>query len=155
WRVAIRSARPRGLAAEVYSGRGFQEAVLAARGARGDFRIISGGLGFIRGDDEIPSYSLSLVPQSAEFIGAQVTEFFDVTRWWRDIQQSTTATPIAELLQNAPTHIAVIGISKAYLSLVANDLMALDDRDLDRLRIIGMGIHDGCPARLQQCLLPY
>src|SRR5262249_36128822 len=117
---------------------------------------ISGGLGLVRGDERIPSYGLSLVPQSSEFIGARVTsEPFDVDRWWREIQRSDQITPLAELLHANPTSIAVIGISKIYLSLVAKDLMSLDDCDLGRLRLIGLGIGNACPARLQRCLLPY
>src|SRR5262249_39453693 len=46
-------------------------------------------------------------------------------------------------------------ISKAYLSLIAEDLMSLEDRGLDRLRLIGLGIETACPPRLQRCLLPY
>src|SRR5262249_6917039 len=73
WRARIRSARALKVATEVYGGRSFQEAVLAARAGRGEFRIISGGLGLVRGDEEIPSYSLSLVRRSSEFIGARIS----------------------------------------------------------------------------------
>ena len=51
-----RSARALKVATEVYGGRSFQEAVLAARAGRGEFRIISGGLGLIRGDLGQKSY---------------------------------------------------------------------------------------------------
>jgi hypothetical protein len=143
-------------ATETYGGRRFQEAILAARAGRAEFRIISGGLGLIRGDEQIPTYALSLVPESSEFIGARVAEeHFDVTRWWSEIQRSTQTAPLADLLLANRTSIAVIGISKTYLSLVAQDLMSLEDRYLDRLRLIGMGIKDSCPSRLQRCLLPY
>jgi hypothetical protein len=156
WRARVRAAQPLKSATEVYCGRSFQEAVLAARAGRAEFRIVSGGLGLVRGDEQIPSYGLSLVPQSSEFIGARVTdESFDVARWWREIQRSDQTAPLAELLHANPTSIAVIGISKVYLSLIAKDLMSLDDCDLDRLRLIGMGIRTACPSRLQRCLLPY
>jgi hypothetical protein len=156
WNERTRTARTVRPATEVYSGRGFQEAVLAARAGRGSFRIISGGLGLVRGDEQIPSYSLSLVRESPEFIGARVTdEPFDVVRWWKEIQRSAQTAPLAELLHSNPTAIVVIGISKSYLSLIAKDLMSLEDRDLDRLRLIGMGIGYACPSRLQHCLLLY
>ena len=127
-----------------------------ARVGRAEFRIISGGLGLIRGDEQIPSYTLSLVPESSEYIGARVvSDSFDVARWWSGIQRSSQGAPLADLLRANPTSIAVIGISKTYLSLIAEDLMSLDDRDLDRLRLVGMGIESACPSRLQCCLLPY
>src|SRR3954453_24112552 len=72
WRKRTKTACAVGTAMEVYCGRSFQEAVLAARSASADFRIIPVGLGLVRGDQAIPSYSLPLVPQSPEFIGARV-----------------------------------------------------------------------------------
>src|SRR5262249_42334773 len=72
WRKRVRSAPVVGLASEVYCGRSFQEAAIGARAGRADFRIISGGLGLIPSEQEIPSYSLSLVRNSAEFIGTRV-----------------------------------------------------------------------------------
>jgi hypothetical protein len=156
WRERVKSARAVGLATEVYSGRSFQEAILAARAGRAEFRVISGGLGLVRGDEQIPSYSLSLVRKSPEFIGARVTdEPFDVAQWWSEIQRSDQAAPLAELVHANPTVIAVAGISKAYLSLIAKDLMSLEDRDLDRIRLVGLGIGNACPSQLQRCLLPY
>src|SRR4051794_9693682 len=67
WLKRIRSAQAAGPAHDVYCGRSFQEAATAARAGRADFRIISGGLGLVRGDQNIPSYSLSLVRESADF----------------------------------------------------------------------------------------
>src|SRR5262245_26580296 len=131
WHARIRSARPLRVATEVYGGRSFQEAVMAARAGRAEFRIISGGLGLVCGNEHIPSYSLSLVRQSSEFIGARVSEGpFNVARWWKEIQRSAQTVPLAELLRTNPASIAVIGISKAYLRLIAEDLMSLADRDL-------------------------
>jgi hypothetical protein len=156
WRKRIRSARDLKVATEVYGGRSFQEALIAARAGRAEFRVISGGLGLIRGDEEIPSYTLSLVRGSSAFIGARITgEAFDVARWWREVQRSSQASPVAEFLRANPARIAVIGISKPYLGLIAQDLMDLNEGDLDRLRIIGLGIDTACPPRLRRCLLPY
>lgn len=128
WRARIRAARPLCSASGLYSGRSFQEALLAARAGRADFRVISGGLGLVRGDEQIPSYSLSLVRESSEFIGTRVIgEPFDVTRWWSEVQRSDQPAPLAELVHANPTAMAVIGISKAYLSLIAKDLLSLED----------------------------
>src|SRR5262249_50304897 len=99
---------------------------------------------------------LSLVRGSSEFIGARVNgEPFDVARWWSEVQRSASRTPLAELLHTNPTVIAVIGISRPYLSLIAKDLMSLEGEGLDRLRLIGLGIGSACPSKLQRCLLPY
>jgi len=156
WRARVQSARQLRAATVIYSGRRFREAILAARAAHTDLRIISGGLGLIRADDQIPSYTLSLVPESSEYVGTRIVgESFDVARWWREIQPSSEGAPLADLLRANPTSIAVIGISKTYLSLISEDLMSLGDGDLDRLRLVGMGIESACPPRLQHCLLPY
>jgi hypothetical protein len=156
WRARVRSAHAVGPATGVYSGRSFQEALLAARAGRAEFRVISGGLGLVRGDEQIPSYSLSLVRESSEFIGGRVTdEPFDVGRWWSEVQRSAQTEPLEELVHTNPTAVVVIGITKAYLSLIAKDLMRLKESDLDRVRLIGLGIGNACPEALERCLLPY
>jgi hypothetical protein len=156
WHKRIGVARIAGPATSVYSGRSFQEAVLAAKASGGDFRIISGGLGLVGGDDEIPSYSLSLVSQSAEFVGSRIAgEPFNPSHWWKGIQRSSSPSPLAKLLKRNPNALSVVGISKAYLPLIAEDLETLSDDELERLRLVGMGIKTSCPPRLQRCVLPY
>jgi hypothetical protein len=156
WCKKIGSARPLRPATDVYCGRNFREACLAAHEARADLRIISGGLGLIRGEDLIPSYSLSLVRGSSEFIGARVVgRSFDPPKWWRQIQRGTRVAPLAKLIHATADAMVVIGISNSYLPLICDDLKSLSDRDLDRVRLIGMSIEDSCPARLQHCILPY
>lgn len=156
WRKRVGSAPAVGLATDVYSGRSFQEAAIAARSGRADFRIISGGLGLVRGDQKIPSYSLSLVQKSDEFVGARVVdEPFDVARWWGEIQRTHETTPIAKLLRANPDAIVLIGISNSYLPLVGKDLTSLKENDLERIRLIGMGIEGACPPQLRECVLPY
>lgn len=156
WRKRIRTASSVGLAQEVYCGRSFQEALSATRAGRAEFRIISGGLGLILGDDLIPAYSLSLVRQSREFIGARVVGApFDASRWWREIQRSCETSPLAQSIRANRKAIAVIGITSTYLSLIADDLATLKDDELDRIRLIGLGIENACPERLRRCILPY
>jgi hypothetical protein len=156
WRKRVGGARAVGSANEVYCGRSFQEAVTAARAGRADFRIISGGLGLIRSDQAIPSYSLSLVRKSSEFIGTRVIGSpFDAARWWSTIQQTRETAPLAKSLRANRSALAVIAISSTYLSLVAGDLASLEDDELDRVRLVGMGIESNCPAQLRRCILPY
>lgn len=156
WRDRVQSARPVGLATDVYCGRSFQEASGAARSARADFRVISGGLGLVRGDDPIPAYSLSLVPQSTDFIGARVSNStFDRAKWWTQIQKTQTAEPLAGLVRTNTDALVVLAISKAYLSLIARDLISLETNHLERIRLIGMGIGETCPPQLRHCILPY
>src|SRR5688572_6428762 len=61
WRQKVDAAGSCARAIDVYCGRSFREAQLAAKAGDADLRIISGGLGLVRGDEAIPSYSLSLV----------------------------------------------------------------------------------------------
>ena len=116
WRKRLRAVTAVAPAIDLYCGRSFQEATSAARAGHADFRIISGGLGFIRGEETIPSYSLSLVRQSPEFIGKRVIgPPFDVSGWWGAIQQSGETSPLAKAICVNRDAIAVIGISNAYL----------------------------------------
>jgi hypothetical protein len=156
WRKRVDAAPAAGLASEVYCGRSFQEATAAARAGRADFRIISGGLGLVRSDQAIPSYSLSLVRNSLEFIGTRVVGApFDVAHWWSEVQQTHQRAPLAKLVRAHRNALVVIAISNTYLSLVADDLCTLDEDDLGRVRLIGLGIGASCPEKLQHCILPY
>ena len=90
WRERVRSAGHLRAATEIYSGRRFQEAVHAGSYRASRISDHLGGLGLIRGDEQIPSYTLSLVPESSEYIGARVVlNSFDVARWWSGIQRSS------------------------------------------------------------------
>lgn len=156
WQKRVGAASTAGPAINVYSGRSFQEAVFAAKACEGDLRIISGGLGLVRGDEAIPSYSLSLVPKSAEFVGSRLAGGpFEASRWWREVQRSKSPSPLAKVLKRDSDATIVIGISKAYLPLISEDLESLSDDQLDRLRLIGLSIKRSCPPRLQRCVLPY
>jgi len=108
WRKRVRSAATAGAAAEVYCGRSFQEAKHAAHAARAKLLIISGGLGLIRADEAIPSYSLSLVRQSSEFVGSRVHgNSFDPAQWWGAIQSGAKSAPLAEAIRTNCDAIAV------------------------------------------------
>jgi hypothetical protein len=155
WRKRVRSGLAAGLAIDVYCGRSFQEATQAARASGADFRIISGGLGLVQGQERIPSYSLSLVSQSQDFIGARITGSFNASHWWREIQRGAEEMPISKLIRGAANGLTVIGMSSSYLPLIAEDLGSLRVEELDRLRLIGMGLEAQCPATLRHCLLPY
>src|SRR5262249_35911491 len=156
WRNRVKAAPKAEAACDVYCGRGFQEAALAARSGRADFRIISGGLGLVRADEAIPAYSLSLVRSSPEFVGSRVLGSpFNASQWWHDIQAALQGAALAELVHANRNAVAVISISSAYLSLIADDLSAIIEDELARIRIIGLGIQDACPVKLRSCILPY
>jgi len=95
------------------------------------------------------------VQQSPEFIGSRVVGApFNAPQWWRQIQK-IDGWPLATLLKANRDLIAVIAISSAYLALICADLKSLSDGDLDRVRLIGLGLEKSCPRRLQPCVLPY
>src|SRR5262249_34079580 len=93
---------------------------------------------------------------SSEFIGARVIgESFDAAKWWSGIQRDMEVAPLAKVMRSNPEAIVVVGISSAYLPLVGNDLTSLEEDDLERLRLVGLGIESSCPSRLRHCILPY
>jgi hypothetical protein len=156
WRKRVKAAPKAGVARDVYCGRSFQEAVFAARAGHADLQIISGGLGLIRADEAIPAYSLSLVRSSPEFVGSRVLGSpFNASYWWHDIQANSQSPALAELVRANHNAVAIVSISSAYLSLIADDLSALTPDELARIRIVGLGIQDACPVKLRSCILPY
>jgi hypothetical protein len=156
WQRRVSRAKAVGRAGDVYCGRSFQEAATAARAACSDLLIVSGGLGLISAHEEIASYSLSLVRQSPEYVGSRVTgAAFDPSLWWSEIQTDHNPAPLAKLLRTNRDAIVIFAISSTYLKLVSSDLISLGDDELERVRLIGMGIDAECPEKLRQCVLPY
>lgn len=157
WRQRVRDALAVGKADTVYCGRSFQEALQAAKVAGTELFVISGGLGLLPATRRIPSYGLSLVPQSEEYIGSRVRgSQFKPDDWWRHIQSDKRKrSPLADLVRNNRDAVTAIAVSSTYLPLISQDLLSLEDPDLERIRLTGLGIAAACPDRLRPYVLPY
>src|ERR1051325_10117554 len=108
-------------AGDLYTGRAFALAASAARSVDADIRIISAGMGLLRADSRIPSYSLTVARGHADSIldrGALYQDF-GARQWWEAMfPQSSLRT----LLRRNPSALVLLALSQPYLAMVAHDL---------------------------------
>ena len=156
WRKAVVRATqtPTGtMARDVYCGRSFKEAVAASE-SNGRLWIISAGLGLVSASDQIPSYSLTVVPGAKDSIRGCVHSF-NARAWWKDLTDLPTSKgSISIAVRESTAATIVLAISLSYYRLVEADLLDLADRDLERIRIVGIA-PTRVASKLESMVMPY
>lgn len=157
WRARVARGSVRLRADTLYNGRAFGLGKGIAESAGADLRILSAGMGLVKQDALIPSYSLSVVPNTKDNIldRALWNATFSAPQWWRAIQSENRRRPIADLLRKHPRALVVIAANSPYIEMVSDELTSLADALLSRVRIIGV---KGLPSWIQplrECVMPY
>ena len=157
WRKLVGNAPVSARADEVYGGRAFREAEEASRQVGGDFWVISGGLGLIPSNKQIPSYSITMSRGSPDCIATKVRGGdFSSSDWWRQINlHNKSKAPIAELVRSGRRKLFFIALSGPYADLVSEDLMSLSDSELKRVRLFGRKLTDVLSRPFHSCVMPY
>jgi len=155
WLGRVASASTKAAARDIYCGRGFQEANQIWTKTRGQPWIVSAGLGLINGDEQIPSYGLTLAPEASDCIARKVDKF-SAGDWWAAINAPRgTCTPLSTLVREGGGELVVIALSEPYARLIGDDLQSLSSSDLRRLRIVGPRQCRYLPERLRPLVMPY
>jgi hypothetical protein len=150
------SELPTSLAAgDLYRGRGFRTARRAAVRANCDFFVASAGLGLVRADRAVPAYGLTVTGvEGPDAVRGRIMGDFDLASWWRALQNGPYATAFREVFQGEG--LILMALSHAYARLLSDDLSALDEASLTRLRIVGADLGRYLPERVRTAaLLPY
>lgn len=157
WRARISAAKDLLPADALYDGRAFALAKAAADATRSDLRIISAGMGLLKRDAPVPSYSLTVTPGTKDFIldRAQKGAPFSVQEWWQALQHRNLRKPIANLLRERPRALMVIAASAAYVEMVSDELSELDEELRARVRIVGIKNDATVAAPLRSHVMPY
>ena len=154
WSGMIAASRETQPARDLYCGRSFREAEGAAKIARGKLLVISAGLGLIDADTQVPHYGLTLTPGSEDDISSRCITPFAAADWWALVNKGNRY-PLAQCVRNNPDHVYVVCLSKAYGRLVEQDLLSLDAKGRERLRLVGPSLAKHVADDLQPCVLPY
>jgi len=138
WSERIRRSTRRVPAAELYVGRGLVEARRASKAICADLRIVSAGLGLVAGQELVPAYSLTVTMGDPDSIACKVGSEFSLGDWWRVLRNSFERPEgaLADLLA-ARTGVAILALPSTYLNLVTDELLALPENSLARVRIVG------------------
>src|SRR5882762_7501776 len=140
WKRRLGEADERVEAMNLYQGRAYCEAVKAARLARTPLCVISAGMGLITETDRISPYSLTISDRHADSIANRVMDgaAFSPSQWWAALRSGGIGRrSLAEVVAKSKETHFVLAVSSVYLALVAEDLLDLKKRDLDRVRLIG------------------
>lgn len=155
WRGRLLEADERVIASKLYAGRGFLEATAAASVLQAELYIVSAGLGLVRAETVVPPYALSVAGQGGDNVLLRIVDGADAEKWWRDgASQSPFSLQISEVMQ--ATHGPVIvALSRAYLAMIASDLVALSPSQRGRLRIVTRAALGEISPALRPFVLPY
>lgn len=147
WLRLLHAAPTAGPAVEVYGGRGFRLARLAADVAGADLAIVSAGLGWVSSSTRIPAYDLTI---SRGGLRAKSHSNFDPSSWWSHVVAGPFSSPPSRDLAARPR--VLVCVSRAYAPFMN---AALAGVPAGRLRIFGAGITDLLLPTLRSSLMPY
>jgi hypothetical protein len=117
--------------------------------------VISAGLGLIPVELEIPAYSLT-VAAGPDNILSRLTaaEAAGPAAWWRELRLACGCALFEDLLA-ASSGPVLIAAGSSYISMIAPELGALQDRDLGRVRLFTAARRNAIPAFLEPLVMPY
>jgi hypothetical protein len=158
WVAGIASATQREVAVNLYKGRSFSEAKLAAQEIGADLYVISAGHGLIHSDDRLPSYNLTVSASPSNELHRSLLRLQKTpSDWWQLLtQQFAEHRSFAALMARTGTSPVLLAIPSPYLSLISQDLAALKNDEVARLRIFTseFGASE-LPERLRSTVMPY
>lgn len=157
WTQRVTRAKPSDIAQDLYCGRAFREALVATDRLDGELWIVSAGLGLIPSTHEVPSYNLTTTPRSANSVRSKIIDnSWCAGTWWKALTHEYAGSQtLNELFRKNPNKKVLIAVSKPYAELIRDELEALPDRHLCRLRLFGLRLRSVLSARLHACVMPY
>ncbi|MCW2397952.1 hypothetical protein [Sphingobium sp. B2D3C] len=142
-------------ARDIYGGRSFQEAQLAAHLLDARVLIVSAGLGLVWADIRVPPYACTVLVDAADSIASRVTGDYSVAGWW---QALSGASPFSQSLAGVVAEtegLICAALSDAYIEMIVSDLCALPVEALERLRLFTRAPMDRVAPNLRRYIMPY
>ena len=142
---------------QIYCGRAYREAAHAAKLLSAELAVISAGLGLVRHDSLIPSYSLTVAPGNQDSITKKVScGRSNPAAWWEVLKgRSKQTIGLDELVRETKPSLVLLALSANYAKLVFDDLEKLSDDEAKGFRIFGAGITEHLPLNLAGSVMPY
>jgi len=158
WVADIASATQHEVAVNLYKGRSFTEAKLAAKEIGADLYVISAGHGLIHSDERLPSYNLTVSASPGNELHHSLLRLQKTpSDWWQLLtQQFAEHRSLAALTDRTGNSPILLAIPSPYLSLISQDLASLKEEQVARLRIFTseFGASE-LPERLRSIAMPY
>lgn len=158
WVADIASTTQHEVAVNLYQGRSFTEAKLAAKEIGADLYVISAGHGLIHSDDRLPSYNLTVSASPGNQLHHSLLRLQKTpSDWWQLLtQQFAEHRSLAALMDRTSISPILLAVPAPYLGLISQDLAALKEEQVARLRIFTseFGASE-LPERLRSIVMPY
>lgn len=154
WRAQLVGTPASTTARDLYAGRGFGLAKMAAELADSPLFIVSAGLGLVMADTMSPAYGLTIARGHEDSISSKVVGDFDVAGWFAELMSGPYSAGWSQVTDSRGGRV-LVAITRPYAEMVADSLSALAPEALSRLRIFGAGLSDALPGCLRPFLLPY
>ena len=144
-------------AGELYVGRSIVEARKASWHLDANLRFVSTGFGLVDECQLLPRYDLTVVGGSRALQEAISDKPFSATRWWNAINEAQgRVAPISQLVATNTTDQIFLALSKAYLTLIQDDIAQISERNGSRLRIFSsVEGSKVIPTHLRDSVMPY
>jgi hypothetical protein len=151
WKSRLSFAPKVSVAQSLYSGRSFSLAVSATDCVKAKLYVVSAGLGFLRSDEPVPAYNLTVSPGSADCVLDHLKPGASGADWWQTlvVQDEVRAT------LRSTTGLILIAVGSAYLRMLEPALLGLPDETVERLRIFSGLASPRFSDRLLAQILPY
>ena len=142
-------------ARDIYGGRSFKEALLAADLLGARLLIVSAGLGLVSAEKRVPPYACTVLVDAPDSIASRVLGEYSVADWW---QALSGASPFSQSLVSAVAstdRLVCAALSDAYIEMIADDLCALPVTVLVRLRLFTRAPLERVAPPLRPFVMPY
>ncbi|RWO55381.1 hypothetical protein [Mesorhizobium sp.] len=155
WCDRLALAEPRFPASQLYGGRAFREATLAAHAIDARLYVVSAGLGLIGTSTEVPSYACTILLDAEDSIAARVTGSFVRSVWWEELSRSSPFSDSFQHIISQSEGLVCAALSDAYLDMISADLIKLPEKERHRLRIFTRTPIERIAPELRGFVMPY
>lgn len=155
WCARLARAEPVGVAADLYCGRAFRQAESSAKRLGAGFWVASAGLGLVSADTRVPSYSLTVVRGNSDNILERIVGHAGPSEWWSAVGTRRSYGHSIEDSFKSSRGPILVALSAQYLAMVADEMLALPSKTLERLRIFSLSSGAAVPASLAPYRMPY
>ncbi len=142
-------------ASDIYGGRSFQEAALAADLLNARLMVVSAGLGLVAADARVPPYACTVLADAPDSIAARVVGEYSVRNWWQALQAASPWSGRLASVVGGSSGLICAALSDAYIEMIADELCALPAGMMARLRLFTRAPLNRIVPALRAFVMPY
>lgn len=158
WMQRVGAATPVVEASGLYCGRQFSETLATRLHMQAKMLVISAGLGVLRVEDRVPSYSLTIARGVPDSILPLIDGKIGPSEWWQAlIGTSRHHVGLTDALSQTvdDDELILLALPSSYLAMVEREFHSMPERMLARTRIFTAPSFRFREERLNPLVMPY